>query len=177
MKTWRGLLAGLGISIATLSQPAAAESGLFLGASTGYSDIEWEELDDDSFTQGYVGYNVVDWLGFEAGVTDLGTFNVEHGTNSIEIEAKHIAVDFYGEFGYLDLGVYAKVGFYDADIDITCANCTSDTESSESGFTYAAGISYEVIEHFEITGGWQFFHKLGDETEVQLYQLGVRFQF
>lgn len=177
MKTWMGLLASMGISLSMLSQPAAAESGLFLGASTGYSDVEWSELEDDTFTQAYVGYNVIDWLGFEAGASDLGTFNVKHGTNSLDVKANHIAIDFYGDFGYWDLGVYAKVGLYDAEIERTCANCTGDDKVSNSGFTYAAGLSYELIPHFELTGGWQFFHKLGDETEIQLYQIGVRFQF
>jgi hypothetical protein len=159
---------------ATTSSSVLAETGFYIGAQTGYSDIELSDFDDDLSVQGYAGYNFIDWLGVEAGYTDLGDFDVKDGNSSVGVEAVHLALVLNGKFGY-GLNVIAKVGAYDADISPDIPNAAVK-DTSETGYTYGAFLLKQFGSTFGVTGGWQYFNSV-DEVDFNNYFVGVRLQF
>ncbi len=172
----RGLLAfGLLVGLYWTSA-AQADLGIFIGANAGYSDVEWDELKDDSSSQAYIGYNFTDWIGIEIGATKFGTFDVEHGNSSIEVDATHLTIDLIGDFAIPGLDVFAKIGVYDAKVERTCSNCASSNDISNTGITYAAGFSKSIHSSTAITLSWQNYYKVED-TELNLYQIGFKLQF
>lgn len=176
MKTWKGLLTVPLIIAMQWAQPAIADSGFLLGINAGYSDIKWDEYDDDTSSQAYFAYNFIDWMGVEAGYTDLGTFDVKDGNSSVDVTAGHLTLNMNGDFGW-GAEVFAKLGMYYADIEADCSNCLGDKDISETGITYTAGMAKEVIDHLALTASWQNFYKVADDTNFNIYQVGIRFQF
>lgn len=176
MKTWKSLIAVPLIIGMSWTQVSLADTGLQLGLNAGYADIKWSEFDDSASAQAYFAYNFIDWLGVEAGYTDLGTFDVKSGDNGIDLTASHLTLNMNGDFGW-DIEVFAKLGLYHADINANCTNCGGDKERSETGFTYTAGLAKEVVNHVAITASWQNYYKVDEETDFNLYQLGIRFDF
>ena len=135
------LIAATLISLPTLSW-AGDESGIYIGASVGESALEASVSDvgfnfDENAT-GYkllIGYNfglipLID-LAVEADYRDFGSF--DNGRNGIEADVT--SVDVYGLAGVNlgPLGLFAKVGFADSDIDTLIGNVKqSDSDSSNT---------------------------------------------
>lgn len=176
MKTWKRLMAMPLVIGMAWTQASQADTGLQLGINGGYADIKWEEFDDSFSAQAYAAYNFIDWLGVEAGYSDLGTFDVDGGDNSIDLTAGHLTLNLNGDFGW-DIEVFAKLGLYYAEIESDCSNCAGDRDITETGFTYTAGLAKEVVNHLFITTSWQNYYKVDEETDFNLYQLGIRFDF
>jgi hypothetical protein len=171
----KAIFASLCICIMTLPGLAHADKGFYLGAAAGVTDIEYSDFELASTTQGYIGYNILPWLGFEAGFTDLGEFEVKDGNSAIEAEAKHLAVTLNDNFGYWNMQVMAKVGFYQAELTPNIPNASAST-SEKTGQTYSAHLLKPFGKHFAISAGWQYFNKVSG-ADMQTYLIGFQAKF
>lgn len=167
----------LAASLLCSSATLADSGGLYLGAQAGISDINWSQYEDDTSAQVYLGYMFKDWVGVEAGFSDLGSFAVDGGVNSIDAEAIHLTAVFHGESGYLGLNATAKVGAFSADLSQNCNNCVNAQDNTTTGLTYAVMFGKPIGDMLEVTAGWQYLFKVDENTDINLYQLGLKLSF
>ncbi len=170
---------GAAISLGALGLPlvANAEMAIFAGAESGYTDIGLAELDDDTGEKVYAGFMFADSWGIEASVGSLGEFenNRPNANSSVEVSSvKHVVFVFEGTV-FSSLSAFAKAGAYQASIEPHIPNGTSE-DSEEKGFTYGAGLAYNVIDQFAVTASWQYYHQVED-VKLSMYSLGARFKF
>lgn len=175
MRRWLGVAVSLGVLGAPLI--ANAEVSIYAGAEAGYTDIGLEELDDDTNEKAYVGFMFAPSWGLEVSTGSLGEF--ENGrpraNSSVDVPSiQHAAFIFEGQL-IEDLSAFAKAGAYKARIEPNIPNGTAEDTDSD-GFTYGAGLAYNVVDHFAITASWQYYHQIED-VDFATYSVGARVKF
>ena len=190
-KTSIALLASATLSLFTLTDVEAAESGFFLGAGVGSAAIEAvisdggvvlpeppPTFDEDDFGWKILGgYNWVLGemfsLGLEGSYVSLGEPSQDIAGVPVAVETT--AWNAYGTAG-LDFGVFGVFGKYgviswDADALI------DDLPGSDDGTDPAYGIGARVyLGSFEIRGEYEIFD-IDDTEDVTLLTLGVVWRF
>ena len=174
----------LAIFLTALLTPAAfAEQGFFLGLQGGYTDNDTNEdiveLKSDINGQIYAGYMFSDWIGLELAYTDFGSFEIKDSTNKDEIDfsGAHFGLVFEGQF-VGSTKVFAKLGLYDIDTEHDASN----TDGSDSGVFYQAGLAFPVVNFMDITLSWQNYSKIemldaSVNARINAYDVGIRFVF
>ncbi len=172
-----------------ISPIAAAEHNFYAGIQAGYSSVDMEKigLDDDVNGQIYAGYMFNDWFGMELGYTDLGAFEFE-GENpdddSIDFAGAHLGITLEGKFTDT-INVFAKLGVFGVRSEISSNDPTDkELDNNGTGLYYQVGLAYPVVNFMDITFSWQTFQNIDTldlisdlQTDLNLYDLGVRFRF
>lgn len=170
---------GAAVAVGALGVPlnAFAEFSVYAGAEAGYTDIGLKELDDDSGEKVYAGFMFAKSWGLEASIGSLGEFENSRprANSSVEIpQVKHAVLMFEGDL-LENFSAFAKLGAYKASIEPHIPNGTSE-DMDEDGFTYGAGLAYNVIDHVAVTASWQYYHEVED-VNISMYALGARIKF
>lgn len=155
-----------------------AGGGLYIGVEGGYTDIALDELDDDVSMKANVGYMFFDYLGVEVSYGSLGSFenSKANAESSVDVEqVAHAVLVFSGPLSYEWIEVYTKLGAYQAEVEPNIPNGTA-TDSTEVGFTYAAGVAFKVIGNLSATFSWQYYNQI-EEVDFHNYSLGAQFSF
>jgi len=144
-----GLLAP-SISIGTVQ---AAEPGFYVGGSFGQTTVDMDAGDfgyngggdfkiddDDTGWKAFIGYQYLDWLGFEGGYTDFGGV-------SDKIRGTSVDVDITGWDGFMVLSLplgswdlFAKAGAINFQTDLNLGSTKEDDNDVQ--FAYGAGVAY-----------------------------------
>ena len=154
--------------IGKLATPAA-QSPWYVGTGTGSTDIDESDLDDDSGTKFYGGYQFTDRYALEGGHTDLGTFDFDVpflGTGDVEVDGLQVAG--VASFPIKDkFSIFGKAGIYmwDADISVPALGSGSDDGTD---VMYGFGLNYGA-GNWGIRGEWEHF----DEVDVDMLSVGV----
>lgn len=179
MPYFRSCQLALLFSFCYLPQLALAETGFYLGAEAGYSDISLKDLDDDQSFHGYVGYKVIDIVGLELGYGDLGEFaNARTGaSSSISVESvMQASVAFHAPLLTFDTGaIHVRYGYYQADLVANSPNGNTPSKDGR-GFTYGLGISYPIVKPISVGVSWQYYGDV-DEQSINTYSAGLRLDF
>jgi outer membrane immunogenic protein len=159
---------------------AGDESGLYIGGSVGQSGID-VGVDDFSFDEDATGYKVLFGYNFgliplidlavEADYRDFGSF--KDGKNNIKSDIT--SVDVYGLAG-LNLGllgVFAKVGFADTDVDTVVED--GKFTSSESSNTYGVGARIQ-LGSLAVRAEYEEFD-VDNIDDLSMWSLGATYTF
>lgn len=165
------------ILLSTMALNASAESGWYLGASVGNSELGFEEPDssfdiDDSDT-GYKLYTGLKFtvLAVEAGYVDFG---------SIGGDAGNVDLKGFDAFAMLSMGlgpveVFGKLGgfVWDAEGSVTVSNVEATYE--ENGFDPAIGLGAAFnLGGMGVRAEYEFFD-IGDFDKVSMLSVGATF--
>lgn len=161
---------------------AGEESGIYIGGSVGNSAIDASindvntKFDEDA--TGYkvlIGYNfglipLID-LAVEADYRDFGSF--KSGGNNIKSDVT--SVDVYGLAGVnLGLiGLFAKVGYADTDVDTVVGN--GKFTRSESSNTYGVGAKFQ-LGSIAVRAEYEKFD-VDDIDDLSMWSLGATYTF
>jgi hypothetical protein len=184
----KSILCLMAILAAVAIPAAAADNGLYIGASIGGSSIEVSDFDDElgnpNFSDGdfayklFAGYRLMSFLGVEAGYVDLGSPSDAVGD---DINVK-IGVDGWDAFavGYLPIGpvdLFAKVGLISWDADIRAAFEDIVEHDSDSGTdaVWGLGVALRLGSLAVRAEGERF--EIADADEVYMFSVGATFTF
>ncbi|HEY8942353.1 MAG TPA: porin family protein [Cellvibrio sp.] len=159
---------------------AGDESGLYIGGSVGQSGID-ASVDDIGFDEDATGYKVLFGYNFgliplidlavEADYRDFGSF--KDGKNNIKSDVT--SVDVYGLAG-LNLGllgVFAKVGYADTDVDTIVED--GKFTSSESSNTYGIGARIQ-LGSLAVRAEYEKFD-VDNIDDLSMWSLGATYTF
>ena len=159
---------------------AGDESGLYIGGSVGQSGID-ASVDDIGFDEDATGYKVLFGYNFgliplidlavEADYRDFGSF--KDGKNNIKSDIT--SVDVYGLAG-LNLGllgVFAKVGYADTDVDTVVED--GKFTSSESSNTYGIGARIQ-LGSLAVRAEYEEFD-VDNIDDLSMWSLGATYTF
>ncbi len=184
MKKYLSSLIAAGIFALPTVAMAGDESGLYFGGSIGQSAID-ARVSDVNFDINYdddanaykvlVGYNfglipLID-LAVEADYRDFGTF--KNGPNNIESDVT--AVDVYGLAGVNlgPIGLFAKVGYSDADVDQVIND--QKFTASESSNTYGIGARVQ-LGSFAVRAEYEEFD-VDNIDDLNMWSIGATVTF
>jgi OOP family OmpA-OmpF porin len=160
----------------------ARDSGIFVGASAGYSDLEADDrvagfefdLDDGDF--GYKvfgGYRINDWFGFEAGYVDFGESEGRNSLGKFSVDLSGWDAFLVGSLALGPFEVFGKAGGIYWDAESKLAQFSDD----DNGGDFALGVGGALnlgsvglraeIEYFDIS----------DVDTLLLYTVGLTITF
>ena len=133
------------------------ERGLYAGVGVGQFNIEVDDVDttdelreafdsDDTVFKVFAGYRFAPFIGVELDYIDLG--GPEDTIENVKVKAEINGVAPY-LIGTLPLGpieVFARVGYYFYDVEISGEDLGSVDDSGED-LVYGAGVGLTLFEH------------------------------
>jgi outer membrane immunogenic protein len=159
---------------------AGGESGIYVGGSIGQSSVEVDLLDND-FKDENTAYKVLGGINFgwvpalnlavEIDYRDFGEFEEDYSGFKSSITS----IDLFGVVG-VNVGpgsIFAKVGYFDADIDSRFAGITDNT--SESGTAYGLGAQFQ-LDAVAIRAEYETFD-MEDVDDLSMFSVGVTYTF
>lgn len=176
-------LLGLFVPVLLIGIAQAAEPGFYIGGSVGQTTVDKDANDfgykgdyspgpgspavprnfkiddDDTGWKAFIGYQYLNWLGFEGGYVDFGGASDKYqGTN--------VDVDITGWDGFMVLSLplgswdlFAKVGAINLKTDLNVGSSSDDDNDVQ--LAYGAGIAYN-FGHWSIRAEAEGF----DDNEV-----------
>ncbi|HEY6528258.1 MAG TPA: outer membrane beta-barrel protein [Cellvibrionaceae bacterium] len=159
---------------------AGGESGIYIGGSIGQSSVEVDLLDTD-FEDENTAYKILGGINFgwvpalnlavEVDYRDFGEFEEEYSgfTSSIT------SIDLFGVVG-VNVGpgsVFAKVGYFDADLERKFLGITD--KSSESGTAYGIGAQFQ-LDAVAIRAEYEKF-EMDDVDNLSMFSVGATYTF
>lgn len=158
MRTQRILPVLIGSLLASLAGAVVAEdTGLYLGASLGYSfvedrdDVDVEDrveafdIDDEDFAwKGYAGLQVLPWLAVEGGYVDFGEVQGRGTGFDVATELDGWDAFLVGNLPLAFVDVFAKAGVISWDLDVDVSDGLDDADFSSSGEDLAYGVGAGV---------------------------------
>ena len=185
----RALLAGLatlGLVASSFSHAQAFNPFGYAGVSGGQSKFRTDCAATNVFScdqrdtgwKVYTGARISEIFGAEIGYTDFGTINANGG------DTKAWAVPITLTAG-IPLGdrfaIFAKGGglFGRTDIDASPATLVDTGHKNGWGWTYGAGASMKVAQHWDIRVDWDRYQLdfVGGSKDVDMATAGVQFRF
>ncbi len=168
----------------TIPGLAAADSGLFVGASFGNTTIEDDfdgfVVDGDANSYRLVtGFRFGDTLGIEIGYQDFGELNELVTVGPITSEAL-IDTNGWTAGATLDLPVnetfslFGRAGVYFWDADVIVDGFSIDLPGDENPY-YGAGARVNVSPNFSLIGDWTRFEL--DSANADTISLGFQYRF
>lgn len=160
MKIRPFLVRGIILVIGALANPLASaqDTGWYLGAGAGTSDVDVSGFDDDTGTKLSVGYRFNRNLGLEGGFTDLGEFDA--AGSSVEIDGFQIvgvySLPAVGE----KVSVFGKAGFYGWDGETASGLSDNGTDAA-----FGLGVQYGAGD-WAVRGEWERFDIDGDDVDL-----------
>ncbi len=186
----KSILCLVAILAAAAIPAAAADNGLYIGASIGGSSIEVSDFDDElgdvNFSDGdyayklFAGYRFMSFLGVEAGYVDLGSpSDVIGDIEDIDIKIGVTGWDAFA-VGFLPIGpvdLFAKVGLISWDADIRAAFEDIVEHDSDSGTdaVWGLGVALRLGSLAVRAEGERF--EIADADEVYMFSVGATFTF
>lgn len=180
------------LSLAILAPAAFAQSGFYIGASSGTTKLKVEGevqlpteppsnptiSDSDKGVRGFVGYRFGRYLALELGYADLGSFGDKYprpdlfNASPVEVNADAKATDL-SVVGILPLAddrvdLYAKLGFAQWDLKVRAVDPLDPAFGVDSfkedgtDTVYGAGVRFNLLES----------RKLGLDLGYSRYDLG-----
>jgi outer membrane immunogenic protein len=159
---------------------AGGESGIYVGGSIGQSSVKVDLLDND-FKDENTAYKVLGGINFgwvpalnlavEIDYRDFGEFEEDYSGFKSSITS----IDLFGVVG-VNVGpgsIFAKVGYFDADIDSRFAGITDNT--SESGTAYGLGAQFQ-LDAVAIRAEYETFD-MEDVDDLSMFSVGVTYTF
>ncbi len=161
---------------------ADADEGFFIGGSIGQGFVDTNitdgiggaiTLDDEDFSYKLVaGYRIGKWMAVEGSYVDLGKVTDSSGANVVSAETS--GFDVYG-VGILPVGpfdLFAKVGVFFADSDISGSTVMGDTDTTAA---YGVGAAFR-LGSFGIRLEWEHFD-VDVPDSYDLVSAGLTFTF
>jgi OOP family OmpA-OmpF porin len=172
--------------------PAWADTGFYLGGEIGRSSFDGTEIvpagDDDRVTgvdvawQVFGGYQILEWLGVEAGFIDFGAGH-DH-----DVDQEEFALDgmTLSAIGYIPIGlrfaVMIRGGVYSWDYVET--DSRGDEEADGTDLIVGLGGDVKVMDSLSVRFEWTFLSDVGEsggrlpgEADVTGLFAGVSYNF
>lgn len=138
--------------------------------------------DSDFGLQLFAGWQLMKWLAFEGGWTDLDstTYSDPDGTGS-KLETTGWQINAVGTLPYLEkAGIFFKVGAIGWDMDVTQTMITGETTSMKEDGTdwvYGLALRYPLTDTIGVSFEFQRFQDIGNSTtgemNINLWTAGV----
>ena len=165
------------LGIASLCAGTAAhadDTGIYAGGSIGQAKTDFSDDTLDSLFDGkdtafkiFLGYRILDWVGFEAGYVDLGEITLkgsQPGVTGFRLEEAG-----FGAFGMLywspapaPLDLFAKAGFVVSQAHIRANGVFNSFDDTDNSTDLAWGVGAQVR-----------FDKLAIRAEYERFDLDV----
>ncbi|MEL7311147.1 MAG: porin family protein [Pseudomonadota bacterium] len=176
-----------GAAWAMTAGAAQADSGFYIGASAGGSNIEADlgvtdipdlpnSIDeDDTAFKAYIGYNFdlpLINLGVEGGYVNFGEPEIDVLGSEVTLETT--ALNLWGIVG-VDAGpidLFAKLGYASWDAEASIQNVSESTDGND--LAYGVGASFG-LGPLSVRGEYELYEF--DETDVTMLSVGVTYQF
>lgn len=167
-----------------LPMPASAESGFFIHAGVGQSelsdDFDGFTVDDDSTSWRLsAGWRFNDYLAFEGGYHNFGRFEQDFDVDGAPVRVSLKADGFtLGGVGSIPLGerfdVFGRVGafFWDGDADL---NGVTQATPEDTNLYLGLGVRFDLNERFSITGDGSRYDL--DGTTGTVFSIGADLRF
>lgn len=159
------VLFALGTSSA-YAQSLDNDEGLYLGAGWGAYDVQVDDIDDtdeaiqridddDNAWRAFVGWRFNPYLSFEVAYVDFGEAGDQlEGSGSsgdYQLDISGVQPAVYGTFPIGPVELFAKVGyyFYDVDLSIDLDDLGGDvftSDTSEESWSYGGGVGITFFE-------------------------------
>lgn len=182
------LLAG-----ALAAAPAAAQDkGLYAGGSVGqaeYADIcdDFSGVrtcqDHDTGWRVFAGYNYNRNFALELGYAELGEAAVESPGLAFVSRVTGFDLSALFSFGIADrLSLFGRLGAYRmrTAVDFSVGGVPGDDGETNTGFTYGAGLGYQLGK-LGLRAEWQHWDNVGGgttgEETIDLYSVGLLWRF
>jgi OOP family OmpA-OmpF porin len=173
--------------LALMSWSAQAEHpvpGWRVGAAAGFADFEGDsglatisEVDDSAvgvklFTQ----YQFNKWLGLEGSYFNTADFEEQTNAGNVDLSLDGFAVDavFYAPMPTPDIQLYGKIGYFDADSEVSL-NGIADNQGSEDGVKFGAGAMIEIADNWGIRTDFDWYD--ADVGDLWSVNLGLEYFF
>ena len=153
----------------------ADDTGIYAGGSVGQSKTDFSDDTLDSLFDGkdtafklFLGYRVLDWVGFEAGYVDLGEITPKKGLFLSGFQLEESGFDAFGVL-YWDLApvdLFAKAGFVLAQAHLRSTSFISTFQDVDNSTDFAWGV-----------GGQVRFDKLAVRLEYEQFDIHVHSGF
>lgn len=191
----KAALAVLGLLAAAIAGPAEAQdSGIYLGASVGYAwhkdackNLQIPCGSTEQVARGFAGYRFNRAASAELGYANLGEVRAEGsvaaGPASL-VRSVRLA-DAVGVFSVPVVGrlsALGKLGIYRARtmLDVTVAGAPAHGGATNSGWSYGAGLDYD-LGPFGVRAEWQRWENVGGsstgEDDIDALTLGLLLRF
>ena len=171
------ILAGLASAFALVTLPAAAaDNGIYLGASVGQSGIQIDDFDYDADATGFkiiAGWRFLDWLAVEGNYVDFGSGDDRVAGNRIETEADGISLSAVGFLPVGPVDLFARVGVIDWSADLSSPGVTHGGDDG-TDLTYGVGAQFRVWS-LSLRAEYEMFDI--EDADVDMISLGVTWTF
>lgn len=174
----RAAFALLVISYSCLS---LANTGIYIGAEAGFTDVRHGNFEDDTGYNAYLGWSFIKNGAVEMSYGNLGTFELKDNNKaSIAVEdviqlnfaASGVIIKSWGTF------IDFRIGGYQLTLNPTIDNGKGVKESDESGLAVGYGFGQPLgTEHFLWTVHAQYFFDIEENVDLVSYSTGLRFKF
>lgn len=154
-----------------------------VGGGAAFSDYEDDDglIDDNQVGFAlFAGYQFNKWIGVEGGYLNTGDFEGRIGSGSsqqkleLSFRGFHIAGVLYAPIGQDDIDLYAKLGFFDFDADLSSAG-TIDSSGHQDGAMAGAGATINIADQFGIRAEFDYFDT--EDSDFWTVILGLEYQF
>ncbi len=162
--------------LAVSATATAADNGIYLGASLGRSNVEFDQglLDIDDNDQGFkiiAGVRPLDWFAVEANYVDFG--KAREGIVSAENDAfSAFAVGFFS-VGPADL--FGKVGLVKSDAKVRVDNIGEVFEEDGTDLAYGFGVQFRVLS-LSVRAEYEIYD-VDNVDDLNLFSIGVTYTF
>src|SRR5688572_12937014 len=165
-KKW--FAAMLGAAAMTLSAGAMAQqdTGWYVGASIGQSDLD---IDKDTAWKFSLGYQLNRNLSVELGYTNLG----EVSAGGVDVEAT--AWEVIGLYKFPvgnQFSIYGLAGIAMVEAEASFLGVTASDDSTE--LTFGVGAQYDFSRNLGIRAQWQ---RYGADEDIDVISIGVAIKF
>jgi OmpA-OmpF porin, OOP family len=159
----------------------AQDSWWYAGGSLNYGEFTTPRKQDSGWS-GFFGYEFTPNYAVEASYSDLGSIRQSApGFGSLVFSATLVELGGIGAFEVTErMSMYGKLGYYRDDTEFRLSLVGEPTEiqsESNSNYTYAIGMRFNVRQNFAVRGSWQRYRKVGDATDIDVYAVGVMTKF
>jgi opacity protein-like surface antigen len=152
------------------AQSPENDEGLYLGLGYGAFDVQIDDIDDtdnaveridddDNAWKAFVGWRLNPYFAFELNYVDFGNPGDElesSGTSGdYEIEMSGVQPAIYGTFPVGPVELFAKLGYYFYDVDLTIdiddlGDDVFRSDSSEEAWSYGAGAGVTILDRLHL---------------------------
>jgi len=176
----KGLIAAAGLLCLAATAPShAADNGIYLGASVGQSNVEFEDdLDFDADATGYkviLGWRPLDWLAVEGNYVDLGSGDDDVLGERVESEIDGLTLSAVGFLPVGPVDLFARAGIIDWDAEIKVPDFDLRSKDDGTDLAYGVGVQFRVWG-LSIRGEYERF-EISDADKVDFLSVGLTYTF
>lgn len=189
----KAVVAAVAIGASLVALPAAAQmsmSAAYVGASVGQSKFKGacEDLasgvscdEKDTAWRILGGYQFSRYIAAEVGYHNFGKTSASAGGVNASVKAN--AWELVG-VGLIPIGAqfgaYGKLGGYHGEAKLDSNVGASGTDTN-NGWTFGAGLQYDVMPQLGLRGEWQRYRDLGGDNagkgDIDVFSIGALWRF